>query len=134
MSDIFRTLIVPAAEVDTARAIAAVTPGGEGMWTAGLSASGAAPATHYISTGWIPEGWQAMVPSQTWEQDANGDWVQVGSTPGDPMLVLAMSQAAGLPYTLADILDVFAVADVTDQDPFVALGRTGLQIVQDPTL
>ena len=52
--DIFATIIVPAAQAQAARDAAATIPGGEGMLTAGLSPTGAEPATHYISSGWIP--------------------------------------------------------------------------------
>ena len=52
--DIFATIIVPATQAQAAREAAAKIPGGEGMLTAGLSATGNAPATHYISSGWIP--------------------------------------------------------------------------------
>jgi len=54
MPDIFATLIVTAANVAQARTIAAQFTGGEGMLTAGLSPTGAEPATHYIASGWIP--------------------------------------------------------------------------------
>ena len=53
--DIFATIIVPAAQAQSARDAAAQIPGGEGMFTAGLSATGNAPATHYIASGWVPE-------------------------------------------------------------------------------
>jgi hypothetical protein len=53
--DIFATLIVTAANVDKARTIAAQFTGGDGMFTAGLSPTGAEPATHYIASGWVPE-------------------------------------------------------------------------------
>ena len=52
--DIFATIIVPAAQAQAARDAAAQIPGGEGMLTSELSATGNAPATHYISSGWIP--------------------------------------------------------------------------------
>ena len=52
--DIFATIIVQVAQAQAARDAAAEIPRGEGMFTAGLSASGNAPATHYISSGWIP--------------------------------------------------------------------------------
>lgn len=55
MPDIFATIIVPAAQAQAAREAAAAFQGGEGMLTAGLSATGAEPATHYISSGWMPE-------------------------------------------------------------------------------
>jgi len=52
--DIFATIIVTADKAQAARDAAAQIPGGEGMFTAGLSPTGAEPATHYISSGWIP--------------------------------------------------------------------------------
>lgn len=52
--EIFATIIVTAAQAQAARDAAAQIPGGEGMFTAGLSPTGAEPATHYISSGWIP--------------------------------------------------------------------------------
>ncbi len=52
--DIFATIIVTAAQAQAAREAAAQIPGGEGMFTAGLSPTGAEPATHYISSGWLP--------------------------------------------------------------------------------
>jgi len=55
MPDIFATLIVTAANVAQARTIAAQFTVGEGMLTSELSATGNAPATHYIASGWVPE-------------------------------------------------------------------------------
>jgi len=54
MTDIFATIIVTAAQAQAARDAAAQIPGGEGMFAAGLSATGNAPATHYISSGYMP--------------------------------------------------------------------------------
>lgn len=54
MADIFATVIVATAQVQAARDAAAQFQGGAGMLTTGLSASGAEPATHYISSGLIP--------------------------------------------------------------------------------
>jgi len=54
MADVFATIIVPASKAQAARDAAAQIPGGAGMFTAGLSASGNLPATHFISSGWIP--------------------------------------------------------------------------------
>ena len=53
--DIFATMIVTAAQAQAARDAAAQIPGGEGMLTAGLSPTGAEPATHYIASGRVPE-------------------------------------------------------------------------------
>lgn len=55
MADLFRTMICTAAEAPAAREAAAAVPGGEGMFTAGLSPTGEAPATDYISSGYVSE-------------------------------------------------------------------------------
>lgn len=133
MSDwAFRTLIVPAAQAPLARQVAAtLSPsGGQNMWLTGLSATGNAPATHYVSTGLISPEFAMLVPEQMWEQDENGDWVQTGSSPGDPVLCYQMCVAAGMSVTQAQINAVYATADVTGQEPFVAFDRLSLQIVQ----
>ena len=54
MADVFATIIVPASKVQAAKDAALSVPGGAGMFAAGLSASGSLPATHFISSGWIP--------------------------------------------------------------------------------
>ena len=129
----FRTLICTAATTPLARDIAAtLSPsGGQQMWLTGLSATGNAPATHYVSTGLISPEFAALVPEQVWEQDENGDWVQTGSTPGDPVLCYQMCVAAGMSVTQAEIDAVYAAADVTAQEPFVAFERLGLVMVQE---
>lgn len=55
MPDVFATIIVTAGKCEQARSAAATLPGGDGMFTAGLSSSGDEPATHFISSGWVPE-------------------------------------------------------------------------------
>ena len=130
----FRSLITTAATTPLARDIAAtLSPsGGQQMWLTGLSATGSAPATHYISTGLILPEFAALVPCQTWEQDKNGNWVQTGSTPGDPVLCYQMCVAQGMTVTQAQVNAVYAAADVTAQEPFVAMGRMKLKMVQVP--
>ena len=55
MSDVFRTMIITAADAPLARSIANMFAGSEQhMWISGLSADGSEPATHFISTGWVP--------------------------------------------------------------------------------
>lgn len=46
MADVFRTIIVPAANVDQCRAIAALLPGGVGAFSVPLNGG-----THFISSG-----------------------------------------------------------------------------------
>ena len=128
----FRSLITTAATTPLARDIAAtLSPtGGQNMWLTGLSATGNAPATHYVSTGLISPEFAMLVPEQVWEQDENGDWVQTSSSPGDPVLCYQMCIAGGLTVTQAQVNAVYAAADVTQQEPFVAFARLGLKIVQ----
>ena len=133
MPDTFATLIVPTAHVDLARAIAAsFGPGGDGMWTTPLSSDGLDPASHYISSGFVPEAFAYMVPLQVWETDENGAWVLVSSEPGDPVAVYTAATEAGVICTQADVDALFTSADVTAQEPFVAMSRLGLSIVNPP--
>jgi len=133
MTDVFRTMIVPAAEVTLARQIATtVAPvGGVGMFTTPLSSSGQGPATHYISTGFIGPEWEVLMPLQTWEE-VDGVWTQTDAYPGDAVQLLAAIQAADpdTTITLPQLVGLFAACDVTMQDPWVAFQRLGLQIVQ----
>jgi hypothetical protein len=131
MTDLFRTLLVAAQDAPLARQIAAgFGPGGEGMWITPLSADGTDPATHYISTGYIPAEFVSLAPNTTWEQDEDGQWVQTGYYPGDADTVHAYATQAGISCTLEDVEGVFSRADCSEQEPFVAMGRMGVQIVQ----
>jgi len=133
MADVFRTLIVPANYVVLAREIAAsFGPGGEGMWTTPCSTTGQEPATWYISSGFVPEAYNSLVPLQTWELDSSGSWVETDSTPGDPVAVYEAATAQGVVCTQAQVDALFMVADVTQQEPFTAMGRMGLQLVLTP--
>jgi hypothetical protein len=116
MSYTFRTLILPAAQVPLAQALAAGVsgPAGSGMWTTGLSPNATAPATHYVSTGMIDAQFVAVLT--------------------DADALYAACQAAGASVTLAQCQALIAGSDVTDEAPFDAFARLGLQLVQaDPT-
>ena len=143
MSDVFRTMILRAEDVILGRAIANMFAGSDQhMWQTGLSATGLPPATHYISTGYVPEGYQVMAPWQIWEQNPEtGEWKLVDSYPGRPDIVYGACQQPipgteppqpVVPCTLQDIEGLYARADMTPQDPWVAMGRLGLQMVQQP--
>jgi hypothetical protein len=132
VSDTFLTLVVEDGTSDLARTIArTLSPGGDGMWMTGLSPSGDAPVTHWGSSGWVPDAWMHMVPVQTYTQDGDGAWVLVSETPGDPLAVIAGCAAAGVTVDPTALAALFASADVTAQDPFVALDRLGLQLVRE---
>lgn len=99
------------------------------MFTTPLSASGLDPATHYISTGYVPPEYGYLVPLQVWTQDEDGSWAIIASEPGDPVAVYEAAKAQGVICTQADVDALFAAADVTEQEPFVAMDRMGLAII-----
>lgn len=132
MSDQFKTLIVTAADAETSRAIAACFgPGGVGMWTTPLSATGSEPATHYISSGFVPPEYAAMSVCTFWQTDGNGGWIEDSKYPGDAATVAAYATQAGLSLTAAQVQGIFDRSDVSEQDPFVAMDRLGLQIINE---
>lgn len=157
MPDVFRTLVVTEACAPLARSIANAMAANHlgphptdedgnpipwpeakdiGMWTTGLSADGAEPATHFVSTGYVPADFAYLVPCQTWEWQGGmgepGQWVMTGEIPGDPLALYQIAVNADIACTQADIDALFATSDVTEQEPFTAFGRLGLQIVQTP--
>ena len=130
MSDIFRTLVVFDADAPLARSIAAaLSESGSDMWTTPLAPTPDGPPTHWVSSGWIPPGWQYMVPCQTW-QVIDGVWTMTDSVPGHPEAVVAACDDAGLAVELADVRVLFARSDVSAQDPWMAFDRLGVTIVQ----
>lgn len=56
---VHRCMIVPAALQAQCQTI----PGASGMWTTGLSLDGAAPATHYISSGLVEQAFADLLAS-----------------------------------------------------------------------
>jgi len=129
----FRTMIVTAADAPLARQIAeTLSPeAGANMWISGLSADGTEPATHYVSTGAISPEFAALMPEQFWAYDSETDaWTMTDTIPGDPATLHGLCVAAGMTVTLGEIEAVFTHSDVTQQEPFVAFGRMGLQLVQ----
>ena len=131
--DTFATLIIQAQDAPLAREIAAAFgPGGVGMFTTPLSADGLDPASHYISSGYIPQEFVSLAPSTTWTQDEDGQWIATDHYPGDAATVYAYASQAGIECTLEDVEGVFSRSDCSGQEPFVAMGRMGLMIVNPP--
>lgn len=96
-----------------ARALAAgLSDRGVGMFEVGLSATGDAPATHFISVGMI---------------DA-----QIRDLLTDAAALFAACNAAGAPVTLAQCQALVTQSDVSGDDPWVAMARRGLQLVRVP--
>lgn len=82
-------------------------PGGSGMFKRGLSPTGAEPATHRISSGYIDSAFLPLLAS--------------------PSLLYRCTKHLGSSLELCEAL--LANAVVTDEDPFVVLERMGLQLV-----
>jgi hypothetical protein len=127
-TDLFRTAIIPDANVVFARGlVAALSPGGVGMFTTPLSASGSGSATHFISSGMISAQIASLMPLQTWS--FNGTWTLTNSTPGNAATVHQAAVAAGFSCTLSEVQTLFTAADGTEQPPLTAMARLGLQII-----
>lgn len=103
-----------------------LTPAGRGMYTTGLSASGLAPATHYVSSGLISDQFAGLL--------------------GDPVALFAASQAGaqaqGIQFSLvqADVDALVSAAIVHDgvhpvtgdpETPHELFARLGLKIVSE---
>ncbi len=131
MADALLTMITPDANVALARDLAAtIDPvGGANMWITPLAADAAGPATHWVSSGFVPDAWQQLIPVQTWEQAPDGTWIMVSETDGDAVQLTALAVAAGLTVTEADVQALFDAVDVTTQDPWTAFSRLGLVLV-----
>lgn len=134
----FRTLIVPADQQQFAQQLASAVGGlaGEGMFIVGLSASGAEPATHYVSSGYIGEQFAYLLPLDTYttEIDPNTGQPVVVHThkDGDPIIVAQLALQGGLVATPEQVTALFDASDITEQEPFTAFERLGLQLVQQP--
>ena len=128
-----RTIIIPASVQPNARALCKGLAGvaGDGMFVTGLSATGKAPATHYISSGPISHDVAVLLPCKTVTQDADGKDI-ITTDPGMPDAVPTLAAKAKISTTKAKITTLYASIDVSDQPPFEAMARLGLQIVQVP--
>ena len=95
------------------------------MFTTGLSETGTEPATHYISSGPIATEFGDLLPLTTFDEEG------VPTTrPGDVATVEAIASQAGITLPPGTIEALFAVIDVTEQDPFAAMARLGVSIIQ----
>lgn len=131
---VYRNMIVRAEDAPLARSICATLApsGGFAMFGVGLSPTGAEPATHYVSTGYIDEAFANLMPLTEWAQNADGDWGFIVWSKGEPEVVVALCAEAGFETTVEAVEALFAASDVTTQEPFTAFARLGLQMVQEP--
>jgi len=131
--DIYRNMIVTAEEAPLARLICTTLDpvNCQDMFTTGLSPTGDEPATHYISSGGISEGFAALVPFTVWAQEGDPpEWVEVNHDPGKPVKTYELCLQAGLEVKLQDIEVMYDSADVTAENPWAAMARMGLQLVR----
>jgi len=123
------TIIIPAAAQALAQGLcqAAAGEAGAGMFATGLSATGEAPATHFISSGAVESKFAAILPLST---ITTVDEVEtVSKTTGNIEAVIQLAKDAGQAVDAKTIGGLFAALDVTAQDPFAAMERLGLQLV-----
>ena len=125
----YRCLIVPAEHAELAQVLCETLagPGGAGMFTTALSATGDDPATHYISSGLIESDFADLLPLI--ELPADADPV---IHPGQPDLITQMATDQGMGVTVDEVQALLASVDVTEQPPTDALDRLGLRLSAEP--
>ena len=109
MNKVFRTVIVTAAIAPTARQLAEAVPAGLGMFVAAYSPTGAEPATHFVSEGWIEEQFAVAL--------------------GSPEALVAMLAAVGVTMTLANAQALLSQATVSELPASEVLAEMGLMPV-----
>ncbi len=122
-----RVLIVPAAFQTLAQGLCeAMAEGdaGKGMFTTGLSPNGEAPATHYISSGGMAPEFADILPLTTVDEEGN-----VSIRPGNVAVVETMAAQAGITLPAGTIAALFYAIDVSEQDPFAAMARLGIKLI-----
>lgn len=125
------TIILPAAAQALAQGlcVAAAGEAGSGMFTTGLSATGEAPATHFISSGAVESKFADILPLST--ITTVDEVTTVERSAGDVAAVIQLAKDAGQAVDAKTIGGLFAALDVTAQDPFAAMERLGLQLVAE---
>ena len=125
-----RTIIIPASVQPNARALCKGLAGiaGDGMFVTGLSATGKAPATHYISSGPIYESLADLLPLTTvaYEEEDAAETTR----PGNVAAVESIAAQAGFTLPPGTIAALFNAIDVTELGPWAAMARLGLAMVQ----
>ena len=122
-------MIVPAEHADLARKLCETLagPGGAGMFTTALSATGQDPATHYISSGLIEQSFADLLPLIEFPADAD-----LVIHPGQPDLITQMATDQGMGVTVDEVQALLASVDVSEQAPAEALDRLGLRLSAEP--
>lgn len=133
-----RAMIVPAAFQELAQGLceaAAEGDAGAGMFTTALSPTGSSPASHYISSGYIEDVFADMLPLTTMTPaDVEGEPATISTRPGKVAEVEAIAAQAGITLPAGAIGALFAAIDVSEQGPFEAMARLGLELMQGDAL
>jgi hypothetical protein len=124
-----RTIIVPKAKQALSQSLCAGLAGnaGAGMFVVGLSATGNAPATHYISSGLIDDSFANLLPLTS--VDSKGVST---TTSGNSAGVVYLASQKEIVITLEQIAELFSAIDVSEQPPFIAMARLGIEVVRKP--
>ena len=64
------------------------------------------------------------------ENEEIGSWQKTGEESGNPVAVYELAIKNDIVCTQSDIDSLFAVADVTYQEPFIAMDRLSVKILQ----
>ncbi|HQU89600.1 MAG TPA: hypothetical protein PLC58_13535 [Denitromonas sp.] len=115
---IHRTFICPGHLVDAARNLGAcLSSAGAGMFITPASPTGAAPATHYASSGLVDDVWSGVL--------SDPDILYAAAQQG------AQAQGLTLTATHQDAIDLLTTGDISDESWEVAFARLGLMLVAD---
>jgi len=125
------TIILPAAAQTLAQGLCTAAAGeaGAGMFITGLSPTGEAPATHFISSGAVESKFATILPIGT--VTTVDEVTTVERSAGNIEAVIQLAKDAGQAVDAKTIGGLFAALDVTAQDPFAAMARLGLQLVTE---
>ncbi len=132
--NVHRCMIIPLANTINAQIICENLAGPPGsnmfrvpVYTAGIH-------THYISSGGIQEYFAGLMPFKTVDfieiAPDQYEYQVTNSAPGDAQTTYDQLQLLPSPpaITLADIQALFAAADVSAQNPHLALSRLGMSL------
>jgi len=121
----FATIVVTTAVAANLRVLSQMMDRGEtdGMFAVGLSATGIAPATHYISTGMVPRAYvTALSDATTLETVARAAYAR---------------ESVAFPFTTTQIVNALSKCTLSDgtfggqpEGPLLMISRLGLQIIQ----
>lgn len=138
MNDNFRTIIVPANNVEALRDIAkTIFPGGDGMFISELSETGESPATHYISTGFIPSLFTDLLPLQKITVDEEGTVNIETISSGDSTKIVELCTTPDdegnipLEITKTKVTRVLNSLHISEEKPVQMKNRLSLQNVRE---